>query len=59
MLTRILIYFGVTLIGLINSKHTTSLKKNSVRTLLAVFMKFYSKKTFKMNFLKLAAFKCL
>lgn len=59
ILTRVLIYFGLTLISLINTKHTTSLKKNSVRPLLAVFMKFYSKSQFKVNFLRIVAFKCL
>ncbi len=59
ILTRVLVYFGITLISLLNTKHTTGLKKTSTRPLLAVFMKFYNKRGFKASFLKIAAFKCL
>lgn len=59
LLTRVLIYFGLTLIHLINTKHTTALKKNSTRIQLGVFLKFFSKNSFKKFFLKIVAYTCL
>lgn len=59
LLTRVLIYFGITLINLVNTKHTTSLKKNSVRTYLTVMLKFYWSNSFKKSFLKIVTVTCL
>jgi hypothetical protein len=59
LMLRILIYCGVTLVGLINTKHTTFLKKNSTRTQLAVFLKFNNTHSLKQNFLKLVTVNCL
>lgn len=59
ILTRVLVYFGLTLISLINTKHTTSYKAKSIRVLLTVFLKFFSKNSFKTKFLKIATVTCL
>ncbi len=59
ILTRILIYFGLTLISIINTKHTTFYKKVVRRTTTNVFNKFYWKNSFKKTFLKLVTVKCL
>ena len=59
LLLRILIYCGVTLITLINSKHTTFFKKKAHRTQLAIFLKFNNSYSFKQKFLKLVTVNCL
>lgn len=41
LLTRILVYCGLTLISLINTKQTTFLKKNNNRNYLGIFLKFF------------------
>lgn len=53
--TRVLVYCGLTLINLINSKHTTLVKKTTKRTLSFTIMKFFNNTTLKNNFLKTAA----
>lgn len=59
LLTRILIYFGVSFINLVNSKHTTCVKNHSVRVLFTFFMKFYQKNSTKQTLLKLTTITCL
>lgn len=59
ILTRVLVYFGLTLIGLINTKHTTFYKFKNTRVLLTVFLKFFNKTSFKTRFLKVATVSCL
>lgn len=54
-LTRVLVYCGLTLINLINTKHTTSLKKVTKRTLSLTILKFFNQTSLKQNFLKIAA----
>lgn len=59
LLTRVLVYFGVMLVNLINTKHTTFFKKKSNRSVLGIFVKFYWFASFKKTFLKLATITCL
>ena len=59
ILTRVLVYFGLTLIGLINTKHTTFYKAKNTRVLLTVFLKFFNKHSFKTRFLKVVTVTCL
>lgn len=59
LLTRVLVYFGLTLINLINAKHTTLFKKSTSRFYLGVMLKFYNNGSFKKNFLKLVTVNCL
>lgn len=59
ILTRVLVYFGLTLISLINTKHTTFYKAKNTRVLLTVFLKFFNKNSFKTRFLKIATITCL
>lgn len=59
ILVRVLVYFGLTLISLINTKHTTFYKTQNTRVLLTVFLKFFSKNSFKSKFLKIATITCL
>lgn len=53
MLVRITGYFGIMLISLINTRHTTKLKTNSFRNILGIFVKLYPLGTFRKNLLKL------
>ncbi len=59
LLTRVLVYFGLTLINLINVKHSTFLKKKNSRFYTAIFLKVYNNNSFKKNFLKLVTVTCL
>lgn len=59
LLTRILVYCGLTLISLINTKQTTFLKKNNSRNYLGIFLKFFWKNSSKKMFLKLVTVTCL
>lgn len=54
LLSRILLYFGLTLINLINAKHSVHLKSNnSNKVLFSIFIKLYASNSLKNNFLKL------
>lgn len=59
LLVRVLVYFGLTLINLINTKHTTLFKKNISRFYLGVFLKFYNENATKKKLLKLITVNCL
>jgi len=59
LLTRVLVYFGLTLINLINTKQTTFFKKNNIRSYLGIFLKFFWKNSSKKMFLKLVTVTCL
>jgi hypothetical protein len=59
LLTRVLVYFGLTLINLINTKQTTFFKKNNIRSYLGIFLKFFWKNSRKKMFLKLVTVTCL
>jgi len=59
LLTRVLIYFGLTLISLINTKQTTFFKKNNNRNYTGIFLKFFWKNSSKKMFLKLVTVTCL
>lgn len=59
IIVRVLVYCGLTLISLINTKHTTALKQKSFRSLFGVFLKFYKNNSFKNIFLKLVTVNCL
>lgn len=52
---RILIYSGITLINLINIKHTTFYKKNTLRTQGITLLKFHNVSSFKKSLLQVAA----
>ncbi len=58
-LTRVLVYCGITLIGLINTKHTTSLRMKTNRFYSAVFLKIFNTNFFKKNFLNIFTITCL
>ena len=53
-LIRVLIYCGLSLVNLINTKHTTLLKKNNKRSFSLLVLKFFQGKSLKENFLKTA-----
>jgi cell division protein FtsB len=53
LLSRILLYFGLTLINLINSKHSVHLKNRNSKVLFSIFIKLYNNNSLKNNFLKL------
>ncbi len=54
-LTRVLVYSGLTLINLINKKHTTFFSNSIKRTLSFTIMKNFNNTSFKSNFLRTAA----
>ncbi len=56
---RVLVYFGLTLVNLVNSKHTTNIKQFNMRSCLNIFLKFYEPSSFKNIFLKLVIINCL
>ena len=53
LLSRILLYFGLTLINLINSKHSIHLKTVNSKNLFVSFIKLNNKNLLKNKFLKL------
>lgn len=59
LVLRILIYSGITLINLINTKHTTFYKKKTIRPMSASFLKFYNTVSSKKFLLKLVTIKYL
>ena len=59
LVLRVLIYSGITLINLINTKHTTFYKKKSVRTLSSTLLKFYNVVSSKKILLKIVTVKYL
>lgn len=52
MLTRVLVYFGLMLINLINARHSTLIKQQVVRNQFGVFLKSWSTSSFRTNFIK-------
>jgi hypothetical protein len=59
LLSRILLYFGLTLINLINSKHSIHLKGVNNKNLFFSFLKLNNKNLLKNHFLKLITTKYL
>lgn len=59
LLIRILIYFGVSFVNLINIKYSTFVKTHNTRFFFTFFMKFYKKSSIKQIVLKLIAVTCL
>lgn len=55
-LTRVTVYAGITLITLINTKHTTIYKKKSVRSPFNIWIKHYNTFNLKKNYLKLISY---
>ncbi len=59
ILVRILIYFGVSIINLINIKHSSLVKTTNVRSLFNCILKFYETNSLKYTIIKLTTVTCL
>lgn len=59
ILVRILIYFGVSIINLVNSKYSSLIKVTSYRLLFNSILKFYETNSLKHTILKLTTVTCL
>ena len=59
ILVRILIYFGVSIINLINTKYSSLAKVTNNRVLFSCILKFYETKSLKYTIIKLTTITCL
>ena len=59
ILVRILIYFGVSIINLINAKYSSLVKVTNHRIIFSSILKFYETNNLKYTILKLTTITCL